>query len=47
MEYLPYKGEQLKNVQYFSKRILSLPLHLWMTKDDVGFIVSKLLEVAK
>lgn len=47
MEYFPYRGKLLKNVQYFSSRVLSLPLHLELTKDDIGFIVSKFLEVAK
>lgn len=47
MEYAIYKGELLKNSQYYSNRILSLPLHLEVTKEDVAHIVSKLLEVAK
>lgn len=47
MEYPPYKGELLKNVQYYSNRILSLPLHLEMTIEDVKFISSKLLEIAQ
>jgi len=47
MEYFPYSGKQLENVHYFSKRVLSLPLYIGLTKDDVSFIVSKLLEVKK
>lgn len=48
MQYAPYKtGATLQNASYYSDRILTLPLHLEITKDDVAHISSKLLEVAK
>jgi dTDP-4-amino-4,6-dideoxygalactose transaminase len=47
MEYTAYKGKPLKNVQYYSNRILSLPVHLEMSIEDVKFISAHLLRVAK
>jgi len=43
-EYEIYRGELLKNSQYYSNRILSLPLHLEITEEDVANICIKLLE---
>lgn len=45
MEYDLYKGELLENSQYFSQRILSLPLHLELSFEDIDYISSKLIEV--
>ena len=47
MEYRMYDKSILKNVNFYSNRILSLPLHLGIVESDVEFIVSELLKVAK
>jgi len=44
MEYSVYKGNLLPNVQYYSKKLLSLPLHMELKEKDISNICSKLLE---
>jgi dTDP-4-amino-4,6-dideoxygalactose transaminase len=45
--YAPFAQEPLKNTRYYSDRILSLPLHLEITKEDANTICDYLLAVAK
>ncbi|EAU00061.1 DegT/DnrJ/EryC1/StrS family aminotransferase [Campylobacter curvus] len=47
MQYKMYHGDFLENSQYFSKRVLSLPLHLNLTLDDIDYISTKILEIVK
>jgi dTDP-4-amino-4,6-dideoxygalactose transaminase len=47
MEYPIYTGELLENTQFYSDRILSLPLHLTVTNHDVVYICKKILECVK
>ncbi|WP_169778088.1 DegT/DnrJ/EryC1/StrS family aminotransferase [Campylobacter curvus] len=47
MQYKMYHGDLLENSQYFSKRVLSLPLHLNLALDDIDYISSKILEIVK
>jgi dTDP-4-amino-4,6-dideoxygalactose transaminase len=43
-EYAPFHGTHCKNAQEYSQRVLSMPLHLWLTKKDIDYISKVLLE---
>ncbi|MDR0664706.1 MAG: aminotransferase class V-fold PLP-dependent enzyme [Helicobacteraceae bacterium] len=45
--YAPFKGERLKNVRYYSDRILSLPLHLGLEERDIIDISERITRVAR
>jgi len=44
MEYKLYRDELLRNAQKYSKRLLTLPLHLEISRGNVVFISEKLIK---
>ena len=44
-KYLDYKSEDLPVCYEFSKRVFSVPMHAYLTEDEVIFIVEKLKEI--
>lgn len=45
--YKPYEGTQLDNSEYYSERVLSLPLHLNLNKEHIKYIGSNLIDIIK
>ncbi|NLJ70249.1 MAG: DegT/DnrJ/EryC1/StrS family aminotransferase [Clostridiaceae bacterium] len=46
-EYLNYKPSDLHVSENFSKRAISLPMHAYLTSDDVNLICEELVKLAK
>lgn len=44
-KYLDYKPEDLPVCYEFSKRVFSVPMHAYLTEDEILFIVEKLKEI--